>query len=230
MSASSGSPHLYRSAKRVSPSETLSPLHRNDSALAIVGTVAIMTAQQACSNALTTYWRARPVTIRFGWTRTTEGSDGVTKASVGMIATDETQHPRADMLRKPVPDTVLLLKRPTPMKPATLIREERFPQMAMAHQMAMPSLACSRREFLRTERIRSVRLVPRRKRPTRPGAPLNAPRVVRSKFLSLTGLAISFALAVMAAGSLLDDPRSAPTSAIASMEPHALSTILLRVP
>ena len=79
MSASSGSPHLYRSDKRVSPSETLSPLHRNDSALAMVGTVAIMTAQQACSNALTAYWRVRPLTIRFGWMRTTEGSDGSDK-------------------------------------------------------------------------------------------------------------------------------------------------------
>ena len=85
MSASSGSPHLYRSAKRVSPSETLSPLHRNDSALAMVGTVAIMTAQQTRSNALTAYWRVRPLTIRFGWMRTTEGSDGATKVSIGWI-------------------------------------------------------------------------------------------------------------------------------------------------
>ena len=101
----------------------------------------------------------------------------------------------------------------------------------MAHQIATPCFARGGREFLRTtERIRSARLVPWRKRPTRLSAPLSAPQVERSKFLSLTGLAISFALTVMAGASLLDDPRNAPTSAIASMEPHALSTILLRVP
>ena len=50
------------------------------------------------------------------------------------------------------------------------------------------------------------------------------------KFLSLTGLGIAFVLAVLAAGSVLDDPRDSPTSALASMEPHALSAILLRVP
>jgi hypothetical protein len=94
----------------------------------------------------------------------------------------------------------------------------------------MPFSACGRSEFLRTERIRSLRLVPPRKRPEQLRTPLNKPEVARSKFLRLISLGVSSVLVVIAAGSLLGDPNHASTSAVASMGLHALATIVLRVP
>lgn len=64
-----------------------------------------------------------------------------------------------------------------------------------------------------------------------PCAPLIGPfDMTRSKFLSLTSLAVSPALAVIAAILLLGGPDEPPTRAIASMGPHALATMVLRVP
>ena len=77
----------------------------------------------------------------------------------------------------------------------------------------------------------AIQLVPRRKRPTQLLAPLIGPfDLARRKLLFLISLGVSFALVVIAAGSLLGNPDEASTRAIASMGPHALATIVLRVP
>lgn len=95
----------------------------------------------------------------------------------------------------------------------------------------MPAFVCGpSKPVLRLERMRAMRLVPRLKRPTQLRAPLNVPEMARSKFLLLISLGVSFALVVIAAGSLLGDPNDALTRAIASMGPHAVATIVLRVP
>ena len=76
-----------------------------------------------------------------------------------------------------------------------------------------------------------MQLVPRRKRPTPLRAALIGPfDMRRSKFLLLISLGVSCALVVIAAGSLLGDPDEARTRVIASMGPHALATMVLRVP
>lgn len=73
---------------------------------------------------------------------------------------------------------------------------------------------------------RSVRWVPLSKLPGQ----CNVPRGVPPKLLSLAGMAISVALTVMAAGSLLEDPSNATTSTVAFVERHAQPTLLLIVP
>ena len=102
----------------------------------------------------------------------------------------------------------------------------------MPHELvAMPSFAFVRNELiLRLERM-AMQLVPRRKQPTQLRAALIGPfDMTRSKLLFLTSVGVSFALVVIAAGSLLGNPDTASTRAIASMGPHALATIVLRVP
>ena len=116
------------------------------------------------------------------------------------------------------------------MKPATLIRPEHFPEMA--HELVAKSAFILRtiKPILRLESMRAMRLVPRRKQPTRFHAPLIGQEMARSKSLLLISLAVSLALVVIAAGSLLGDPDQASTRAIASMGPQAVATMVLRVP
>lgn len=116
------------------------------------------------------------------------------------------------------------------MKPATLIRPLQFAEMA--HDLvAVPSLARGRSELiLHSERFRAMRFVPHRSGSTRLRSPGTGPEMERRKPSLLLGLAASFAFAVIAAGSLLADPNEASARAIESMGPHALATIVLRLP
>ena len=76
-----------------------------------------------------------------------------------------------------------------------------------------------------------MQLVPRSRRPTQLRAALVGPLdMTRNKLLFLISLAVSSALVVIVAGSLLSDPDEASTRVIASMGPHALATLVLRVP